>query len=75
MKIQEVASKYEKYQVEMRRYFHQYPEVSGKEYETSKKIKEELDKIEKERKEKEKKEREEETFLQAEAFGKAVKWQ
>ena len=45
MKIQEVASKYEKYQVEMRRYFHQYPEVSGKEYETSKKIKEELDKI------------------------------
>lgn len=33
MKIQEVASKYEKYQVEMRRYFHQHPEVSEKEYE------------------------------------------
>lgn len=30
MKIQEVASKYEKYQVEMRRYFHQHPEVSEK---------------------------------------------
>ena len=44
--------------------------------EASKRLdKEELDKIEKERKEREKKEREEETFLQAEAFGKAVKWQ
>ena len=37
--------------------------------------KEELVKLDLERKEKEKKEREEETFLQAEAFGKAVKWQ
>ena len=37
--------------------------------------KEELSKIEEKRKEKEKKEREEETFLQAEAFGKAVRWQ
>ncbi|MDD6840575.1 MAG: endopeptidase La [Spirochaetales bacterium] len=37
--------------------------------------KEELVKLDQERKEKEKKEREEETFLQAEAFGKAVKWQ
>ena len=37
--------------------------------------KEELLKIETERKEKEKKEREGETFLQAEAFGRAVKWQ
>lgn len=45
MTIQEVASKYEGYQIEMRRYFHQYPEVSEKEYETSKKIKEELDKM------------------------------
>ena len=45
MKIQEVASKYEKYQVEMRRYFHQHPEVSEKEYETSKVIKAELDKM------------------------------
>ena len=42
---------------------------------SSRKSKEELELIEKERKEKEKKEREEETFLQAEAFGKAVKWQ
>ena len=42
---------------------------------SSRKSKEELEIIEKERKEKEKKEREEETFLQAEAFGKAVKWQ
>ena len=37
--------------------------------------KEELVRLDQERKEKEKKEREEETFLQAEAFGKAVKWQ
>ena len=45
MKIQEVAAKYEQYQVKMRRYFHQHPEVSEKEFETSKVIKEELDKI------------------------------
>lgn len=45
MDIKEVAKKYEDYQVEMRRYFHKHPEVSTKEYETSKKIKEELDKI------------------------------
>lgn len=45
MTIQEVASKYEAYQIEMRRYFHMYPEESGKEYNTSKKVKEELDKI------------------------------
>ena len=32
----------EGYIIEMRRWFHQHPEVSMKEYETSKKIKEEL---------------------------------
>ncbi len=45
MTIKEVAAKYEQYQIEMRRYFHANPEVSGKEYNTSKVIKEELDKI------------------------------
>ena len=45
MKIQDVAAKYADYQVEMRRKFHMNPEVSGKEYETSKTVKEELDKI------------------------------
>ncbi len=45
MEIKEVASKYNDYQVEMRRYFHRHPEVSTKEYNTSKVIKEELDKI------------------------------
>lgn len=44
MTIQEVASKYEEYQVEMRRYFHMHPEVSTQEYNTSKVVKEELDK-------------------------------
>lgn len=45
MNIEEVASKYAGYQVEMRRHFHRQPEVSGKEYETSKMVKAELDKI------------------------------
>lgn len=45
MNIEEVASKYAGYQVEMRRHFHRHPEVSGKEYETSKMVKAELDKI------------------------------
>lgn len=45
MNIREVASKYEAYQIEMRRYFHQYPEISGEEYETSKRVKAELDKM------------------------------
>lgn len=45
MNIKETAAKYADYQIEMRRYFHQHPEVSGKEYETSKVIKAELDKI------------------------------
>ena len=42
-KIQELGKKYEEYQIEMRRWFHANPELSGKEYETSKKVKEELD--------------------------------
>ena len=45
MKIEEAAAKYAGYQVEMRRHFHRHPEVSGKEYETSKMVKAELDKI------------------------------
>lgn len=45
MNIEEVASKYAGYQVEIRRHFHRHPEVSGKEYETSKMVKAELDKI------------------------------
>ena len=45
MNIEEVASKYAGYQVEMRRHFHRHPEVSGKEYETSKMVKAELVKI------------------------------
>ena len=45
MSIKDVASNYNDYQVKMRRYFHENPEVSAKEYNTSKVIKEELDKI------------------------------
>ena len=45
MSIKNVASNYNDYQVKMRRYFHENPEVSTKEYNTSKVIKEELDKI------------------------------
>lgn len=45
MNIQEVASKYNDYLIEKRRYFHMHPEVSTKEYNTSKKIQEELDKM------------------------------
>ncbi len=45
MDIHKVAEKYGEYQVNMRRYFHQNPELSWKEYNTSKVVKEELDKI------------------------------
>jgi amidohydrolase len=45
MNINEVAVKYSEYQIKMRRYFHAHPEVSEKEFNTSKVIKEELDKI------------------------------
>ena len=44
MNIENLGKKYEEYQIEMRRWFHAHPELSCKEYETSKKIKEELDK-------------------------------
>ena len=40
-----MRKKYQEYQINMRRYFHQNPEISGKEFNTSKIIKEELDKI------------------------------
>lgn len=45
MDVQEVAKKYGEYQVKMRRYFHENPELSEKEFNTSKVVKEELDKI------------------------------
>lgn len=45
MNIKEEAEKYSEYQIKMRRYFHAHPEVSGKEFNTSKIVKEELDKI------------------------------
>ena len=45
MNIKEVAAKYADYQIEMRRYFHMHPEVSCEEFETSKAIKAELDKM------------------------------
>ncbi|MDU4935600.1 MAG: M20 family metallopeptidase [Peptostreptococcaceae bacterium] len=45
MEIRERIKKYKDYIVEMRRYFHQYPEKSNEEIKTSKKIKEELEKM------------------------------
>ena len=45
MDIRERIKKYKDYIVEMRRYFHQYPEKSNEEIKTSKKIKEELEKM------------------------------
>ena len=45
MDIKEVAKKYADYQINMRRYFHENPELSEKEFNTSKVVKEELDKI------------------------------
>ena len=45
MNVQEVAAQYGEYLIEKRRYFHQHPEVSTKEYHTSKAIKEALDEI------------------------------
>lgn len=43
--IQKLGEKYKDYIVEMRRYFHENPEPSTEEYNTSAKIKEELDKM------------------------------
>ena len=45
MDIKQIAENYREYLIEMRRYFHAHPEVSGKEYETSKRVKAELDKM------------------------------
>lgn len=45
MDIKEIAAKYEKYLPEVRYWFHANPEVSEHEFETSKHIKEELDKM------------------------------
>lgn len=45
MNIKEIAAKYESYLPEVRYHFHAHPEVSEKEFETSKRIREELDKM------------------------------
>lgn len=45
MDVMAAADKHAGYLLEMRHYFHAHPELSGKEYNTSKKIKEELDKM------------------------------
>ena len=44
MNVQEIAKEYEGYLIEMRRWFHQHPEIAEKEFETSARIKAELDK-------------------------------
>ena len=45
MNIKERSSLYKDYVIQMRREFHQYPEVSMEEFRTSKRVKEELDKM------------------------------
>ena len=45
MDIKEIAAKYESYLPEVRYHFHAHPEVSEHEFETSKRVKEELDKM------------------------------
>lgn len=45
MKTVELAKKYHDYVISMRREFHQNPEASMEEYNTSKRIKEELEKM------------------------------
>ena len=45
MNIKETAQKYSDYIIETRRYLHMHPELSTKEYETSKFVQSELDKI------------------------------
>ena len=45
MTLQDLIAKYADYQVEMRRYFHQHPEESGKEVKTAERIRAELDKL------------------------------
>ena len=44
MNIQALGQKYHDYLIEQRRWFHAYPEVSGEEFETAKRIRAELDK-------------------------------
>ena len=44
MNVKETVAKYQDYLIEMRRWFHQHPETSQEEYETSKKIKDEITK-------------------------------
>ena len=45
MQIKELVKENRDYVISLRRHFHQYPELSMEEYETSKKVKEELDKM------------------------------
>lgn len=45
MKTRELANKYKQYTIDMRREFHTYPELSMQEERTSRRIKEELDKM------------------------------
>lgn len=45
MNVKQLASEISDYVIQLRRHFHMYPESSLQEFETSKKIKEELDKI------------------------------
>ena len=45
MKSKELAGKYKDYVIDLRRHFHMYPESSLEEFETSKRIREELDKM------------------------------
>lgn len=45
MNIRELAEKNKDYAVLLRRHFHMYPELSFKEFETAKKVKEELEKL------------------------------
>ena len=44
MDIRAIAKEYEPYLIEMRRWFHQHPEIAEKEFETSARVKAELDK-------------------------------
>jgi amidohydrolase len=45
MNVKDIAKKYEDYAIEMRRHFHMNPEPSMEEYETQKKVMEELEKM------------------------------
>ncbi len=45
MDINSIALKYKDYMIDLRRHFHSHPELSFKEYDTSQRIKEELDDI------------------------------